>query len=347
MPPAAPAKPAEPYTRAWAMAIESSEPALLVAVGTDRLVLAGENRALEARALETGAVLWTAPAAVTQPVVSAGRVFGVAGARLHALSADTGQPLWAVPLEGTTSGPAVIADLLLVTSGPELRAYRPADGSVLWRQPLPAPATRRPIAARDLVVVALAGNLIAAFDRQTGTRAWQTALDSAPSPMTADAERIFFGTASGLICALPIAGGEPDWCFRSAPVPSAGAPVIHDGAVFFALFDNTLRAFAAEGGTLTRLETLPARPALGPLRVGDLLAVPLTTSAVALIPVVGPAPVRLVSAFDQAPGPSLRDAAASPDGSWLASVSTDPAGRVWVAAYRRTPPPPAPAPPNK
>ena len=118
--------------------------------------------------------------------------------------------------------------------------------------------------------------------------------------------------------------------------------MIHDKAVFLALFDNTLRAFAADGGTLTRLETLPARPASGPLRVGDLLAVPLTTSGFALVPLPGPAPVLLVSAFDQVPGPSLRDAAASADGGWLATVSTDPAGRVWLAAYRRTP-----AAPNK
>ena len=45
---------------------------------------------------------------------------------------------------------------------------------------------------------------------ETGAAAWRTQLDSAPSPMAASADRIFFATASGAVCALRLADG-PHW----------------------------------------------------------------------------------------------------------------------------------------
>ncbi len=318
---------------------------IALAIATGVVVLAAENRPLEARSLEDGAVVWTSPAALTAPVVSDGRLFGVGGGELRAVALEKGERLWTAALGGATPGPSVVGDLLVVPSGPELRAYRPADGGEIWRHALPAPAVQRPLAAGALVVVALAGNEVAAFDRTTGTAVWRTPLDSAPSAMAASADRIFFGTASGAVCALRLADGKLSRCFRTAPVPSAGAPVVHGASVFFALFDNTLRAFTAAGLTLTRLESLPARPALGPQRAGSNLAKPLVTSAFAVASLDTPSPVTLVSAFDKATGPVFQDAAASPDGSWLVSLSTDPSGRLWLVGYR---PKPAAAPsPNK
>jgi outer membrane protein assembly factor BamB len=309
--------------------------ALAIAKGV--VVLAAENRPLEARSLEDGAVLWTSSAAVTAPVVREGLLFGVGGGELRAIALEKGQPLWTVALGGATPGPGVIADLVVVSSGPELRAYRAADGAAVWRHALPAPAVQRPLAAEHLVVVALTGNEVAAFDRETGAAVWRTPLDSAPSPMAANADRIFFGTASGALCALCLADGKLSQCFRTAPVPSAGAPVVNGASVFFALFDNTLRTLTADGLTLTRLESLPARPALGPLRAGSHLAIPLATSAFALAALDVPAPVTLVSAFDKATGPVFKDGAAAPDGSWLVSLSTDPSGRLSLVGYRRKP----------
>ncbi len=306
-----------------------------LAVATSVVALAGENRPLEARSLQDGAVLWTSPAVVRAPVVREGRLFGVGGGELRAVLLETGKPLWSAPLEGDTPGPSAIGDRVVVSSGPELRAYRAADGAALWRLALPAPAAQRPFEAGHLIVLALAGNHVAAFDRETGAAVWRTLLDSAPSPMAASADRIFLGTASGAICALRLADGRLSQCFRTAPVPSAGAPVVHGSSVFFALFDNTLRAFTADGLTLTRLETLPARPAFGPLRAGDYLAVPLTTSGFALALLDKPGTVVLVSAFDKATAPMLRDAGVSPDGGWLVSLSIDPSGRRPLVGYRR------------
>jgi len=308
-----------------------------LAIAPRVVILAGETRPLEARALEDGAVVWTSPAAITAPVVSEGLLFGVGGGELRAIGVEKGQPLWTVALGGATPGPSVIQNVVVVSSGAELRAYRAADGAAVWRQTLPAPAARRPLGAGPLVVVALTGNVVAAFNRETGAAVWRTPLDSAPSPMAASADRIFFATASGAVCALRLGDGKLSGCFRTAPVPSAGAPVVQGSSVFFALFDNTLRGFTADGLTLTRLESLPARPALGPLRAGSHLAVPLATSAFALAAIDTPAAVTVVSAFDKATGPVFKDAAAAPDGSWLVSLSTDPSGRLSLVGYRRKP----------
>jgi hypothetical protein len=151
-------------------------------------------------------------------------------------------------------------------------------------------------------------------------------------------ERLLFSTATGQPCAARLEDGQVVWCVRTTPVPAVGAPVIADGSAYFARLDNTLRGFDVDGGTLTRLELLPARPALGPLQAGRYLVVPLTTGAFALVVPDTPQPVALLPASRGVP----EDAAAAPVEGWLVVLSIDPGMPRVLTGYRQTAPASAP-----
>jgi len=333
--------PAGSYERVWTNQLEV-EGEVDVQIAAAHVLVAADGMPLEARSIEKGAAIWkSAMAFGDPPVIRDGRVVGIADGRLQAVTLDRGEPLWTVALDGTASAPALVGDAAVVMIAGELRAYRAEDGSVLWQQPLGAALRHPPIAAGQLVVATLASQEVAAFDRQTGQPRWRTRLDSAPSPMGAGRDHVFFGTASG-ICALALRDGRLSWCFRIAPVPPAGPPLIEGDSVYFAMRDNTFRVFDAGGGTLERLERLPARPTSGPLRAGDQMAVPLTTGGVALVS-VSPKSSAPVLAFEPARDHQLQSAAASADGAWLVTLTIDFGGARTLTGYQRK----ATAPPAK
>jgi hypothetical protein len=328
------------YERVWMVPVASTSP-MAMAMAPAAVILAGENRPLEARSLENGGIIWTSSVTIgTEPAIGDGRIFGVGERQLHAVSLDRGEPVWTAALDGASTGPMVDADMVVVAAGEELRAYRTSDGGALWRRTLGAAALHRPLPAGSLVVVTLAGNQLAAFDRQTGNPAWHAQLDSTPGPAAASRDRLLFGTEAG-ICAVHLRNGRIAWCFRTAPVPAAGAALIDGASAYFALRDNTLRRLS-RGGTLTRLESLPARPVAGPLRAGAHLAVPMATGAFALLALAGP-PTAPRLAFEQPPGHTLESAAVSTDGTWLVSLTSEVGGGRSLAGYRQK----AVAPPAK
>ncbi len=349
--PATPASPAPPaaaalYETVWTVSIDSRDEARL-ALLSSAVVLAVKDAPVEARALENGQVAWRSTVVLDgAPVAANGWLVGVGGGQIHAISATGGQPDWSVALEHASPGPLAMRDVVVVPTGEELRAYRTKDGSMLWRQAMGAAAVMPPVDAGASVVVTLAGNVVAAVDAQSGAQRWRTTLDSTPGSMAVAKDRLLFGTASG-ICALELASGHIDWCFRATPVPAAGAPFIDGDLAYVALRDNTLRAFSL-GGTLRRLESLPARPTSGPIRAGTHLAVPLATSGIGLLALSGAA-TPPVLAFEPAPRRSLDAAAVSADGTWIVTLSAEVGGGRSLTAYRRKPPaaPPAPAPPAK
>jgi outer membrane protein assembly factor BamB len=331
------------YERRWTTPVEASG-AVELLIAADRVLVAADDRPLEARSIENGAAVWKSSVAfVGPPRVHDDRVIGMAAGRLQAVTIDRGEPLWTVALAEDASGSTLTGAGVVVVAGGDLRAYRAPDGAALWSQFLGAPARHPPVDAGPLVVVTLTSQDVAAFDSQTGQPRWRTRLDSAPTPMTAGRDHLFFGTDSG-VCALSLRDGRLAWCFRTAPVPAAGAPLVAGDSVFFALRDNTLRAFDAGGGTLERLEPLPARPASGPMRAGTQMAVPLTTGGVVLVS-LSTTPSAPVSAFEPPSDQSMRSAAASPDGAWLVTLTVDLSGRSTLTGYqRKTAPLPAKSP---
>jgi hypothetical protein len=178
----------------------------------------------------------------------------------------------------------------------------------------------------------MVGPTLAAFDEHTGTPQWRLQLDAPPTPLATGPEKVVFGTTAGHLCAVRLADGDFDWCFRMAPVPPAGAALVIGDLVYFALLDNTLRAFHVSGGTLARLERLPSRPASGPVAAGTFVAVPLTTSAFALFTREQGAPRGVVPATEP-PESRHQAAVVSPDGAWLVSLSIDVTGRRSLVGY--------------
>jgi outer membrane protein assembly factor BamB len=302
-------------------------------------VLLAGDKTLEARAIENGQILWTRTLSITGPLAPGdGRLFAAGHGVLHALALEDGQPLWTAALDGATTGPRVAAGHVFVSSGAELRAHRADDGALVWRRSLDAAATLPPVVAGRLLVLGLGGNRLVAVDRQDGVIVWQVTLDAAPGPLAVGDERLLFSTATGRPCAARLEDGHLIGCVRTSPVPAVGAPVIADGSAYFARLDNTLRAFDVDGGTLTRLELLPARPALAPVQAGRYLVVPLTTGAFALLSPGTPQPVSFLPAARGVP----EDAVAAPGEGWLVALSIDAGAPRVLTGYRQTPAAPAP-----
>jgi outer membrane protein assembly factor BamB len=336
-----------PYEARWTTTVESTgtvaQGAIVVAGG--RVVLAGEGLPLQARAVDTGQVVWSRTAITGQLTADAQRVVGTSSDALQAVALADGRPLWSVPLNGgATSHVALDGDLVIVAAGTDLRAHLAETGTVVWQQRLEADATIRPIVVEHRVIVAT-GARVRVFDRQTGVPSWQLPVDSAPSALAAARDTVVLSTATGYLCALDLPDGDIDWCFRTTPVPVAGPPLVRDDLVYAALLDNTLRAFQLGGGTLARLERLPSRPAAGPFGAGEFLAVPLTNGAFALVPGQPGAPIALAPA-KAPPDQRLLGAGVSSDGAWLVSLSIDVSGRRSLMGYGRAATGSAPAAPK-
>ncbi len=129
------------------------------------------------------------------PVLEGGTVYvGTYSGRLAALSADTGETLWAIP-EGAAS-PAVPAgdSLFLVNDVNDLLRVDAATGGVIWRTDLPEAQQRRgvtahigPILAGGRLIVASSDGALRQFDPATGASLGDVALASgaASAPVVA------------------------------------------------------------------------------------------------------------------------------------------------------------------
>jgi hypothetical protein len=339
----APQASAAPYEQRWTTLLEPDAAVPSLVLAPDRVILAGRDGALEARAIDTGQAIWSHSGSLSGPLaVGSGRIAGTAGGEVRAVGLQDGRPLWSIAIGEDISGLAIDAEVLFVTAGSEVRAHRMDGGAVVWTQPLDAPASLPPLPAGSMVVVASGGRL-AAFSRETGRPVWRTALDAPALAMAAGADTLVLGTADGFPCAVDLTDGDVAWCFRTTPVPAAGRPHLAGDRAYFALLDNTVRAFHVPGGTLARLERLPARPVSGPLRAGTHLAVPLATAAFALLPLEGSQPVVVVPTVPPA-DQKVEAAGATPDGAWLVSLSIDLSGRQSLTGFGRTQPAPAPPP---
>jgi outer membrane protein assembly factor BamB len=129
------------------------------------------------------------------PVLDEGTVYvGTYSGRLAALSADTGETLWAIP-EGAAS-PAVPAgdSLFLVNDVNDLLRVDAATGGVIWRTDLPEARQRRgvtahigPVLAGGRLIVASSDGALRQFDPATGAPLGDVALESgaASAPVVA------------------------------------------------------------------------------------------------------------------------------------------------------------------
>jgi hypothetical protein len=323
------------FVTAW------SEPVLSVGTPTlaftpTSLILAGSETPTQARSSDDGRVLWTATGRADHVVVDAGLVVTSGQGQLAAFDADTGAVTWRADLAGPTPGLASGHGWLLVTSGSELRAYRMADGGLIWTQDLGAAPALTPALGATETVVALEDGTLAGFDLVSGASLWRERAPITPLSMLASGDRLYVGAAEGHACAFKLDHGRMDWCF-TVRVQPAGPPVADDRHVYFAFLDNMIHVFDRRSGRRYYTPSLDALPAGGPVMTPTHIVTPVVTGEFVLLDLGNQLTITRLSAPRTAdePLPSTRAAAVSADGQRLAMVIASPTGRTLLSFRRK------------
>ncbi|HMO72736.1 MAG TPA: PQQ-like beta-propeller repeat protein, partial [Paracoccaceae bacterium] len=162
---------------------------------------------------------------VAQPVAGGGLVFGMdAGARVSAFT-PAGGTAWAVDLRPTSDasqisggGLAYGAGRVLASTGyGELVALDPANGAVVWRQRLGAPAAGAPMVEDNIAYVVARDSSAWAIDIRNGRIVWELPGTPSPSGMigsgspAAAGARVLFPFPSGELVAAERASGLRVW----------------------------------------------------------------------------------------------------------------------------------------
>ncbi len=229
---------------------------------------------LAAYDLEHGTLLWLADVhAVSQPVVGEGKVFVAETGLLTALDDQTGTVVWRLPMTEPLAGPLVWDNgwLMATTARGALLAFRARDGGLIWRRDIGDGWLGRPALAADRVFVPAEGRIIA-LQIETGEPVWVRRVGGRPSDILALDDRLFVGSTDNYFYCLNTFTGEISWRWATG-ADVVGLPMVDERRVYFASFDNVLRALDRVSGAQRWRRTLPLRPTRGPTRAGDALVV--------------------------------------------------------------------------
>jgi len=281
--------PKPPMTVAWQTEI-ALEGQRHLAVGTRAVIVAGSESGISAHAIDDGHLLWHGSTSTNAQPVTIGRLVVVAvEGSLQALDQQTGQEAWQITVGATEASPplslSATDNLLFASQGTSVTALRP-DGSIAWQRALPSPLVTQIVRSGDVLLAGLQEPEMAAIDPGTGATRWSVRLPAAATALAAVADQVFVPTAKGELFAYRVAAGGPKrmWRHRNRAVPAVGAPVVSEKRVFYALIDNTLKAFDRNGGTKVWTTPLESRAVTGPILVGGHVIVPLSSGALAQVP---------------------------------------------------------------
>ncbi len=191
------------------------------------------------------------------PVAGQGRIFTIDSRAGVAAVSETGAPLWRrdltppgdKPDDASGGGLALSGDVLYATTGfGDLVALDVADGSVIWKQRLDAPAPGAPTVAGGLVYVVSRDNRAWAIDARTGRTQWMlsgtpsvTGVTGGAAPAVGSAV-VVFPYSSAQIAAVFRRGGLERWRASVAGARPGrayaqlsdvtGDPVIRRGTVY-------------------------------------------------------------------------------------------------------------------
>jgi outer membrane protein assembly factor BamB len=148
-------------------------------------------------------------------------------------------------------------------------------------------------------------------------------------------DQLIFGTSNKYIHSAELRTGRERWKRRLGG-DGAGLPFADEARIYFASRDNVLWAVDRKSGNLKWKAMLPSRPGGGPLRLTDLVIVPLVSSEIsAFEPKTGKPLAPIKYAGELGAQPFLRSAArlTSPR---LIAVSRE--GQLQAFALRFEPP---------
>ena len=288
--------------------------------------------------LDQGDVKWkVALATASTPATGDGLVFATSDALVTALEQPTGRTLWRTPLDSPVAG-ALYWDsgwLLVSTEAGDLVALHGQDGRLVWRAPLQSPLAVTPTTSDDRLYTVLRDGRIVALDLESGAVVWSFALNEQVTGILALDDQLLVGTRSDRLRSLSLTSGRIKWSQR-AGADIAGVPLADDELIYYAAYDNVIRALDRNNGNLRWLHSLPSRPAGGPLRADDLVLVPLVTTDIGAFDAATGKPAFTIRAVGELGGVPFLRATSRPTAPRLVAMSRE--GSLQGFAARFEPP---------
>jgi outer membrane protein assembly factor BamB len=232
--------------------------------------------------LNRGTIRWRLDVATAfTPATGEGLVFTVSEQMIEARDAATGQTKWQTPLPGGAAAPLYwdTGWLIASTTAGDLAAFRASDGTMVWRRQLGAPLVALPGPALDRLFLPLADNRIVAVSLASGETVWERTFSSPVKALVALDDQLVFGTTAKEVMSIDVSHGRERWRSKIGG-DLAGSPAADDKRIYFASRDNILRAVDRKSGNLKWKAVLSSRPAGGPLRLNDLLVMPLVSNQI-------------------------------------------------------------------
>ena len=232
--------------------------------------------------LNRGTIRWRLDVATAfTPATGEGLVFTVTEQVIEARDATTGQTKWRTPLPGGAAAPLYwdTGWLLASTTAGDLAAFRASDGTLVWRRQLGAPLVAPPGPALDRLFLPLDDNRVVALLLATGETVWERTFSAPVTALLALEDQLVFGTTAKEVMSIDVARGRDRWTWTIGG-DMAGSPAADDNRIYFASRDNILRAVDRKSGNLKWKAGLSSRPAGGPLRLNDLLLMPLVSNQI-------------------------------------------------------------------
>jgi outer membrane protein assembly factor BamB len=152
----------------------------------------------------------------------------------------------------------------------------------------------------------LADNRLVAVQLIDGATVWELKLATPVTSLLALDDQLVFGTADKNLISVELSHGHERWK-RPLGGDMAGRPAADDKRIYFASRDNLVRAVDRKSGNLRWKADLPSRPAGGPLRLTDVLLMPLVSSQImGLDPATGKEIVKASAAGEIGVQPYVR-----------------------------------------
>ena len=278
---APPTSPPASFDARWVTAFETP-PAATPGFDATTAYVPLKGGQLVAVDLDRGTVRWRLDVATAlTPATGDGLVFTASEQMIEARDAATGESRWRAPLPGGAAAPLYwdTGWLLASTTAGDLAAFRATDGTLVWRRQLGAPLISTPGPALDRLFLPLADNRLIAVQLLNGQTVWELKLKAPANAVFALDDQLVFGTADKFLISVNLKRGDERWRWRLGG-DMAGVPTADDKRIYIASRDNIVRALDRKSGNLKWKADLAARPAGGPLRLNDLLVMPLVSSQI-------------------------------------------------------------------
>ena len=248
-----------------------SAPGATLAAAGDGVLALLRGETMEARAISTGAILWTRPAPrdtggrTRMELPPGGRLLLASGPSVSAIRASDGEPLWAFASPGATRLSLLpIGSILVAASDAGMVHALDPTGRVAWRLrgagPLAAPVAG---SGRSCLLSFQnpTGATLAIVEPSTGERIFEASLDFAPAgPPIRFAGRIAIAgrvAGDGVVAALE-EDGSPAWA-EPSPVGLVPSLAERAGGLLAKAPDGTCASLDRDGRT-TWMRSCQGRP---------------------------------------------------------------------------------------